>query len=645
MRVCCYLFLLYALATGTCVFGSTSHYLDCNAGSDAAGSLTPQTAWRTVARASSYTYQPGDSLLLRRGSRCEGMLWPKGSGTEQAPIYLGAYGQGALPIIVGGSESAGLRLSNQQYWEIENLEVVGGSPYGIRIGGTAPVMRHFRITNVVVHDVPGTPLTKDTGLVVIAPDENAKSQIDDVILDGVTAYRTSEWAGIIVNGAGFDTPDGQNRGDHIEVRNSIVHDVAGDGILLARVSHGVLEHNVAWYTGMQETQTIGTPNAIWEWRCRDCRVEYNEGYFTDSPGVDGGVFDIDYGDENNLLEHNFAHDSQGYCVSVFGAEGPNGNSIHSEIRQNTCIHNGRSPRLSTRQGSIFLYTWNGGKLDGVEIVDNTVVWDPPVRVPAFQSTADFNGNLPNRFADNTVVAASRSFVSSKSSIQFSGNRYCAPPDIPPQPQFRKELNLNSSAPAAAISSSQAESDPAADKPDELCGCLEKLLRKTSGAAISPSAAKPAMEQSGSKAASGGGDDILAGRWILGAVLAPPGDREADKSRGQLVLIESMMHQFAGLGLVSIVVPGHSMSQDELLQWRTNWNFDPAVQIDATNASGLRESNNLTAASLVLVSPSGQVAASWQYPVSPADVWLQIQSYLGTPAGTQQMPRCQSPGIR
>ena len=343
------------------------------------------------------------------------MLWPKGSGTEQAPIRLGAYGQGALPIIVGGSESAGLRLSDQQYWEIENLEVVGGSPYGIHIGGSAAVMRHFRITNVVVHDVPGTPLTKDSGLVVIAPDDHAKSRIDDVVVDGVTAYRTSEWAGIIVNGAGFDSGSADDRGEHIEVRNSMVHDVAGDGILLARVSHGVLEHNVAWNTGMQETQTIGTPNAIWEWRCRDCRVEYNEGYFTDSPGVDGGVFDIDYGDENNLLQHNFGHDSQGYCVSVFGAEGAGGNSIHSEIRENTCIHNGRSPRLSKRQGAIFLYTWNGGKLDGVEIAGNTVIWDPPVRVPALQSTAEFTGNRPDRFTGNTIVAVSRSFVSSESS--------------------------------------------------------------------------------------------------------------------------------------------------------------------------------------------------------------------------------------
>jgi hypothetical protein len=644
MRVCFQLLLLCALASGTCAFGQSIHYLDCNAGNDSADSLTPQTAWRTVAKANSYTYQPGDTLLLRRNTRCDGMLWPKGSGTEQAPIRVGAYGQGALPIIVGGSESAGLRLSDQQYWEIENLEIVGGSPYGIRIGGSAPVMRHFRITNVVVHDVPGTPLTKDTGLVVIAPDDRTKSRIDDVVVDGVTAYRTSEWAGILINGAGFDSGGADDHGEHIEIRNSMVHDVAGDGILLARVSHGVIEHNVAWNTGMQETQTIGTPNAIWEWKCRDCRVEYNEGYFSDSPGVDGGVFDIDYGDENNLLDHNFGHDSQGYCVSVFGAEGASGNSVHSEIRDNTCIHNGRSPRLAKRQGAIFLYTWNGGKLDGVEIVDNTVIWDPPVRVPAFQSTAEFTGNRPNRFAGNTIMTVSRPFVSSESSIQFSDNRYCAPKRINPELPPLEESNFNSAASPGADQSSSAESDPIANKPDDLCGCLDELLRKTAGSALGPSASEPAIEQPALATAP---DDVhpLAGRWVLGAVLAPPGNPEADTSRSQLVLIESMMHQFTILGLASIVVPAHPMTQDELEQWRANWNFQPAIVIDATNASGLRKANGLKSATLFLISPSGRVAASWEYPVPPANVWLQIQSHLGTTAGAQQMPACPRPSIQ
>jgi hypothetical protein len=613
MRVRSTLFLLSALATASCALGQSTHYLDCDAGSDAADSLTPQTAWHTVAKADSYTYQPGDSLLLKRGTRCDGMLWPKGSGTEKEPIHIGAYGQGALPIVVGGSESAGLRLSDQQFWEIENLEVEGGSPYGIHIGGSAPAMRHFRITNVVVHDVTGTPLKKDSGLVVIAPDGNAKSHIDDVIVDGVTAYATSQWAGIIVNGAGFDSPEGRDRGDHIEIRNSIVHDVGGDGILLARVTHGVLEHNVAWYTGMQETQSIGTPNAIWEWRCRDCRVEYNEGFFTDSPGVDGGVFDIDYGDDNNILDYNFGHDSQGYCISVFGAEGLSGNSTSSLVSNNTCIHNGRSPRLSKRQGAIFLYTWNGGKLDGVEIENNTIVWDSPMRVPAFQSTADFTGNHVNRFQENTVISNSGSFATSKGKVQFSANHYCAP--------------------RAAGASSITESDPAANKPDEICGCLSELLQKTVGPDPHLFSARPMVFAPGA-------------HWKLVSLLAAPGDRiagdgRAAASRSQMVLVESMMHQFAGLGLESVVVPEHFIRQDALEQWRVDWNIDPAVEFDASDAIGMRRFLSSHDAPLLLVSPAGQVVANWKHPTPPADVWLQIQSRLGTPAGTQQMPVCQN----
>jgi hypothetical protein len=85
---------------------------------------------------------------------------------------------------------------------------------------------------------------------------------------------------------------------------------------------------------------------------------------------------------------------------------------------------------------------------------------------------------------------------------------------------------------------------------------------------------------------------------------------------------------------------YSMTQDDLQLWRTNWDFDPRVKIDSANALGLRMADNPTA-TLLLLSPSGQVAARWQYPVSPADVWLQIQSYLGTPAGAQQMPVCQN----
>jgi hypothetical protein len=73
-----------------------------------------------------------------------------------------------------------------------------------------------------------------------------------------------------------------------------------DGIVLFQVNKGVIENRVAWHTGMQETETIGTPSAIWTWMCADCAMRHNEAFLTDSPGVDivnnadfngSGVFD------------------------------------------------------------------------------------------------------------------------------------------------------------------------------------------------------------------------------------------------------------------------------------------------------------------------------------------------------------------
>jgi hypothetical protein len=287
--------------------------------------------------------------------------------------------------------------------------------------------------------------------------------------------------------------------------------------------------------------------------------------------------------------------------------------VDSHIENNTCIHNGRSPRLSKRQGAVFLYTWNGGKLDGVEIANNTIVWDPPTRVPAFQSTADFTGNYLNRFRDNTVISVPRSFAVSKGGVQFSGNHYCAP------------------SPVAA--STTTEADSVANKPDEMCACLTELLQKTVGPNPHALSDRPMLF-------------APSAHWKLVSLLAAPGDRSggdagAPASRSQMILVESMMRQFGSLGLESIVVPEHAIGQDALEQWRVDWNIDPSVEIDAADAIGLRRFVARHDAPLLLLSPSGQVVANWLYPTAPADVWLQLQSHLGAPAGAQQMPACHS----
>ncbi len=400
-------------------------YLDCAAGSDSAAGTSAAAAWRTLAKVAATTFSPGDSILLKRGTRCTGQLWPKGSGDAQRPIRLAAYGTGALPIIDAGAADAAIKLFNQQHWAIETLEATGGSPYGIFVGGTQGELRGFVLRNLVVHHVTGEPRSKITGLVVFTAAEPAR--MADVLIDGITAYDTTQWAGIIVNGVSRE-----NRVRNVTIRNSIVHDVYGDGIVMFTVEDGLIERSAAWLTGLQPSQTIGTPNAIWTWTCLRCTVRQTEGFFIDSPGVDGGVYDIDWGNDDNLVEDNYGHDAMGYCAAVFAA----GKQIttNSVIRGNVCVGNGRSPKLARRQGDLYITTWEGGLLDGVRIENNTFFWSPPNDVPLVMvDISQFTGSRPNVVTGNRFFTAVSAPIHSREPLKFENNTVGPAPQsvIPP----------------------------------------------------------------------------------------------------------------------------------------------------------------------------------------------------------------------
>src|SRR5918995_1777651 len=409
------LFCLILVVVAADAASTETYYVDCASGSDAAAGTTAEAAWRTTARVSATTFAPGDAVLFHRGTRCSGMLWPKGSGEAGRPIRIGSYGRGALPVIDGGGEQAALKLFNQQGWEIEKIETTGGSPYGIYIGGDMGLLRHFRLRNAVVHHVTGRVKAKASGLVVIQASGSAT--MENVVVDGVIAHHTTQWAGVLVQGASRE-----NRARDVVVRNTVVHDVFGDGIVLFQVDNGLIERSAAWLTGLQPVQTVGTPNGIWTWRCRKCTVQHTEGFFIDSPGVDAGVYDIDWGCDDNVVQHNYGHDAQGYCASVFGAEKEV--TTNSVVRYNVCVNNGRSPRLARRQGDFFIATWDGGAIDGLLAHNNTFYWNPPIDAPAVQmDQADFTGERPNRFFDNVVLSRVPAMIHSGSALGFDDNVY------------------------------------------------------------------------------------------------------------------------------------------------------------------------------------------------------------------------------
>jgi hypothetical protein len=630
-RSACSLVLLATLgALATAPLSAADHHVDCRAGDDAHDGLSPDAPWRSLEKVGKTTFARGDSILLRRGTRCPGTLQPKGSGEPGEPIRIGAYGEGPLPVVDAAGATAAVALFNQQHWHIENLEATGGNPYGIHISGDRGTLKHFRVRNVVIHDVSGEPRTKNSGLLVISAGGGDQT-FADVVIDGVTAYDTTQWAGIIVRGSARSDP--RLRARDVTIRNSIVHDVHGDGIVLFQVEDGLIENSAAWRTGLQPRQTIGTPNGIWTWRCRRCTVQWTEGFFIDSPGVDGGVYDIDWGNDDNVVQYNFGHDAMGYCASVFAAGGEV--TTNSVIRYNVCVNNGRSPKLALRQGDLYISTWEGGKLDGVRVHDNTFYWNPPIDAPVLlMDHADFTGERPNVFQNNLVYSTVPRMVRSSDRIAFDHNLYWYTGERSPRwsyggrdyegfaayrhgsgqdasglladPKLTATMRLGPGSPAidagsTVLGAAESAHDvfespvPLGDGPD--IGAVENTPREDARAHT------PVGQ--------------LRGSWALVSHLGVD-----DTSRSQLVFLQSALEQYGERGLTVAVsfhgdVPGS-------VAW--DWNLG-RIRVLESSLAGVE-----TAPTTLLVGSDGRVVRRWEGFASPADLGLTLRQLLGPPGG-------------
>jgi hypothetical protein len=406
---------------------SQTFHVDCSAPENGDGSI--QHPWNNLATAETHEFAPGDTIAIARSTVCNGAFAPRGSGNEGHIIRLTAYGVGHRPKIVAPSTARqALLLFNQQYWQVDSLDISGGNKYGVFVTGDTGTLHHLYLKNLYVHDVYGGELkNKDNGLVIVGP-SSINVFFDDVLIDGVDAAHTNQWAGILVGGGSFPYKDDSPLNTNIQIRNSTAHDVYGDGIVLFRDTHSSIRTSASWEIGMEPTQDVGTPDAIWVWTCNDCVVADNEAYLTDSPGVDGGAYDIDWDNQHDTIERNYAHDTQGYCISVFGAGYVTSDSI---VRDNLCIDNGLSPRLAALQGAIYLSTWNGGLIRGLIISGNEIRWNPPVPGAAAIVGPGDTGKSPIFFTGNTVESTSQLIYRIKTPWQSTLNKYI----LDGQPRF------------------------------------------------------------------------------------------------------------------------------------------------------------------------------------------------------------------
>src|ERR1019366_4192136 len=221
-----------------------TYFVDCSSNAPKNDGRSADSPWTTLEQINGHAFAAGDEVRFKRGSVCHGILWPKGSGSDSAPIRMTAYGTGLRPKIVSNSgNEASLKLFNQEYWNIDSLDFSGANKYGIFVSGDKGILHHIHLANLLVHDVGGVEMkNKESGLVVISPG-SVDQRFDDVLVDGVTAYNTRQWVGILIGGGNFGFPPENTWSTHVTIRDSLVHDVQGDGIVLFRVRDGRITSN------------------------------------------------------------------------------------------------------------------------------------------------------------------------------------------------------------------------------------------------------------------------------------------------------------------------------------------------------------------------------------------------------------------
>lgn len=319
---------------------------------------------------------PGDQVLLERGSVFRGQyLHLSAQGTEGNPIVIGAYGEGALPVIHGegqgiwyqdygteldspthtkeGYVSSTILLYDAAYITVRDLEITNqgkiiGEEYsaprkmnrtGVAVvaknGGT---LRQIHLENLEIRNVNGNVYDKHMNnggiyFTCLKPDDEEKTGVaryEGVSVKGCFVRKVSRW-GIAVGYTykcrefmSVELPeklyDTYGHKD-IRIEDNYVKEAGGDSITVMYALCPVVEHNIADSSAGEMNDRIyrfpekrmgKVAAAIWPWKCKDALFQYNEAVDT-RLNQDGMAWDADSGD-GTVYQYNYSRMNEGGCV-------------------------------------------------------------------------------------------------------------------------------------------------------------------------------------------------------------------------------------------------------------------------------------------------------------------------------------------
>ena len=304
---------------------SVRYYVDAMGGADENDGKSPAAAWRSLEKINAHSFQPGDEILLKSGSPWTGTLSPKGSGTAGKPIVINKYGGDARPRVDGGGiiRTATVYLHNQEYWEINNLEITNdadapGDRRGVLVSASeAGIVHHIYLKNLDIHHIKGivgndskAKRTAGIGIETIS-DTSVATRFDDILIEGCSIS--------FVDNTGLYTDNTMTKArdeypgtgkwpsrcfSNVRIRKNTIHHIAKNAMIVRFLDKGVVEHNVCYETALKTTG-----NTMFAASCDGTVFQFNEGSFNRSTGGDGSMYDADLRSPNTIWQYSYSHDN------------------------------------------------------------------------------------------------------------------------------------------------------------------------------------------------------------------------------------------------------------------------------------------------------------------------------------------------
>lgn len=414
------------------------YYLDAMNGNDSKSGRSADKAWKSLSKLQEVRLKPGDKVLLKRGGTFPGELEISGQGTPDARIYVEPYGEGSKPCIVGADSSLyAVRIFNSDYVTLRNVEIVNTGKErkpartGLKIEcldyGTS---RHIVVDGVEVRDVNGS-LVKEkgggSGILIVNGGKNIISVFDSLTIENCRILRCSRNAMIWL---GYSSRENWHPSKHTVVRNNLIEEVPGDGIVPIGCDSTLIEYNVMRNCPATLPDTEAAAG-IWPWSCDNTTIQFNEVSDHKAPW-DAQGFDSDWNCANTIIQYNYSHSNEGGMVLICNSgESPvsfNLGNVGSIVRYNISINDAirtRPTRIGTFSPNIHL----AGPVKNTSVCNNIIHVNrkPEGKVDRRMVVADSWGGYPDStfFRDNIFYTPeTSSFDMTKSTNNFfDGNYY------------------------------------------------------------------------------------------------------------------------------------------------------------------------------------------------------------------------------